>query len=159
MKQPEGSMLPNDDEVQGRMEYLYNRLPPKKRVFVDMMIKTFGNVQQSCMACGIKSRMTYYEWKKKDPEFSELMDGCEFEEMLLDFAESKLIKNIDKGDVASTIFFLKTKGQKRGYVEKVQLSGKIKSDSRPSWFDDQKPLQDGTIEDAVVVSETKTNSL
>ena len=36
-------------------------------------------------------------------------------------AESKLMENINGNDNTSIIFFLKTKGKKRGYVEKQEV--------------------------------------
>lgn len=48
----------------------------------------------------------------------------EAQESCLDLAESMLIKNIQKGDNTAIIFFLKTIGKHRGYVED-RGSGKI----------------------------------
>ena len=45
---------------------------------------------------------------------------AEADESMLDFAESKLIEHINNNDITSLIFFLKTKGKKRGYVERTE---------------------------------------
>jgi len=45
------------------------------------------------------------------------------EAMLAAFAESELMKLIKEGNVAATIFFLKTQGKKRGYVERQEVTG------------------------------------
>ena len=46
---------------------------------------------------------------------------AELREGQFDFAEGKLLMKMKEGDVASIIFFLKTKAKERGYVEKFQL--------------------------------------
>ena len=43
------------------------------------------------------------------------------ENAALDFAESRLFKQIEDGVPSSTIFYLKTKGKHRGYVERSEL--------------------------------------
>ena len=47
----------------------------------------------------------------------------EEEEKRLDIAEAQLMANITAGDNASVFFFLKTKGKKRGYTERQEISG------------------------------------
>tara|TARA_R110002126_G_scaffold93089_4_gene220747 strand:+ start:2227 stop:2610 length:384 start_codon:yes stop_codon:yes gene_type:complete len=65
------------------------------------------------------SRQTYYRWIAEDKDFRE---ACEdITEMVIDLVESKLLTNINEGDVTSIIFYLKTKGKKRGYIERFQL--------------------------------------
>lgn len=46
-------------------------------------------------------------------------------EALLDVAESALIKNIQDGDNTAIIFYLKTQGKKRGYIEKTEVDQTI----------------------------------
>jgi hypothetical protein len=48
-------------------------------------------------------------------------------EDLKDFAESKLLQAIDRGEVVPIIFFLKTQAKDRGYVERneVEHSGSL----------------------------------
>ena len=43
------------------------------------------------------------------------------ENIALDFAESQLHKQISEGNTSGTIFYLKTKGKKRGYVERQEV--------------------------------------
>ena len=48
----------------------------------------------------------------------------ESREVILDFAEGKLYKQINEGNTAAIIFFLKTKGKSRGYIERQEYTGK-----------------------------------
>lgn len=75
------------------------------------------NVTATCAALGI-ARKTFYEWKSKKKKLADLIE--EADESIIDFAESKLIEHINDGDIQSLIFFLRTKGKKRGYVEKSE---------------------------------------
>lgn len=56
---------------------------------------------------------------------SEYLQGVreEIDESTLDFAESKLGELLEEGDRAAIIFYLKCKGKKRGYVERVENTG------------------------------------
>jgi len=94
----------------------------KKRVFIEKMKKTLGNVTASSEAAKI-NRCTYYEWLEKDPAFKAAIDAIE--ESCIDFAESALKKQIEDGNPTSTIFYLKTKGKKRGYIETTEVAGKL----------------------------------
>lgn len=82
--------------------------------------KTLGNVTRACRMVGIV-RQTHYNWMEKDPDYREAAESVE--DILLDFAEDQLLKQIRDGNTVATIFFLKTKGKRRGYVEKQELSG------------------------------------
>jgi len=58
---------------------------------------------------------------KEDAEFAQgIKDAFE---AVLDNVESKLLSKINDGDVTSLIFFLKTRGKKRGYVERQEITG------------------------------------
>lgn len=75
------------------------------------------NITATCAALGI-ARKTFYEWREKRKKLAEALDAAD--ESILDFAESKLVEHIQNNDVTALIFFLRTKGKKRGYVEKTE---------------------------------------
>lgn len=93
------------------------RMEEKKEKFLDALAQGRGIISTACDATGI-GRSTYYRWYNADPAFRERVD--EVTETQVDFVESKLIQAIDRGDITATIFYLKTKGKKRGYSEKAQ---------------------------------------
>ena len=53
------------------------------------------------------------------------------ENIALDFVESQLFKNIKEGKTSEMIFYLKTKGKKRGYIERQEITG---ADGMPTNF-------------------------
>ncbi len=87
-----------------------------KRV-VEAYNKKGCNISATCAALGI-SRQSFYNYKDSSEKLREQIE--EADEAILDFAESKLMEHIDNGDVTSLIFLLKTKGKKRGYVERTE---------------------------------------
>ena len=86
-----------------------------KKQIIKALEQSLGVVTVACKNVGI-ARVTFYEWYKKDEDFKKSVDSIE--DIALDFAESQLHKQIKDGNVTATIFYLKTKGVKRGYVER-----------------------------------------
>lgn len=94
-------------------------LTPKKELMLEALKKSLGIVTTACQNVGI-SRVTHYEWLNTDPEYKRQVEALD--EVVLDFAESKLHQSINNGSDTATIFFLKTKGKKRGYIEKQEIN-------------------------------------
>jgi hypothetical protein len=94
--------------------------PTLKKAMVEAMKKSLGIISTACAEVGI-NRSTHYDWLRTDEDYKQEIEHID--ESVIDFAESKLHKLIDGGDVASTIFYLKTKGKKRGFVERTELTG------------------------------------
>lgn len=95
--------------------------------FIACMLETMGNISASCEKAHI-ARRTYYHWLEKDKKFAERVS--EVTEGLVDFAESKLKQLMREGNPTAIIFYLKTKGKDRGYIEykKVESENEIKVD-------------------------------
>ena len=92
---------------------------------IEALEKSLGIVTAACKSVGI-ARQTHYEWYKEDESYRSRVDSVS--DMTLDFAESQLHKQIKEGNSTATIFFLKTKGKKRGYIERQEVelaSGKM----------------------------------
>lgn len=89
----------------------------KKKDFLRAYEESMGNVSRACEKINI-SRRTYYLWIDNDNDFAETVN--EIDEKNIDFAETMLLKNIREGKETSLIFFLKTKGRNRGYIEKIE---------------------------------------
>lgn len=65
------------------------------------------------------NRSTFYKWMNEDEEFKKEVD--DIRESALDYVESKMFERITNGSDTMIIFFLKTQGKKRGYIERSQL--------------------------------------
>ena len=103
---------------------------------------SLGNVTEAAAAVGM-SRETHYDWLKNDPEYSAAV--ASLKNVALDFAESQLKKLMegaerqalthdgevvtikDAPNTSAVIFYLKTQGKQRGYIERQELSTEIKS--------------------------------
>lgn len=92
----------------------------QKNNMIAALEKSLGIVTTACREVGI-ARSTHYQWLSDDPEYKAAVD--DIAELTIDFVESKLHKQISDGEVSSTIFYLKTKAKKRGYVERQEITG------------------------------------
>jgi hypothetical protein len=97
----------------------------KKEAMLDAMEKNLGIVTDSCRQIGI-SRDTHYRWLKEDKEYKRAIK--DIENVALDFVESALLQQIKKGNPLSTMFYMKCKGKKRGYIEQqdIKVTGNMK---------------------------------
>jgi hypothetical protein len=96
-----------------------NKTEQHKKAVIEALEKSLGVVTTACKQVGI-GRTQFYEWLK-DPKFKAEVDSIQ--DIALDFAESQLHQQIKGGNTAATIFYLKTKGKRRGYVERQEITG------------------------------------
>jgi len=103
----------------------------KKGLMLEALEKSLGIVSTACKMVDI-SRQTHYAWLKADEEYKKAVNSIQ--DGVLDFAESHLYKLVKEGNPAATIFFLKTKGKKRGYIERQEIEV---TEKKPlSWLDE-----------------------
>lgn len=89
-----------------------------KKQMIEALKETLGVVSPACDSVGI-ARSTHYNWMQNDPQYKHEVESLlDFQ---IDFVESKLFENINNGDITSTIFYLKTKAKKRGYIERQEF--------------------------------------
>jgi hypothetical protein len=92
----------------------------KKKKFIEAYKLNMCNVTDSCKAINI-SRPAYYKWIKKDKDFQEAID--EAQEETMDWAESQLKRNIERGKEASLFFFMVNRGKGQWVnIQKVEHS-------------------------------------
>ena len=123
----------------------------KKNAFLEALRKSLGVISTACEAAGI-SRQTFYNWKRDDEDFSQEVE--DISETAVDFAESKLLEKINgvtMGKIVdgqkviyetapsdtAIIFFLKTRGKSRGYIERQEITGKDGSDLYGNMTDEE----------------------
>ena len=94
-----------------------NKTLHNKKALLEALEQSRGVVTSACKKVGI-SRVTYYVYYKEDEEFRNSVN--ELHNVALDFAESQLHRQIKDGIPSSTIFYLKTKGKRRGYIERTE---------------------------------------
>ena len=105
-----------------------NKTEQHKKAIIEALEKSLGVVTTSCKKVGI-GRTQFYHWLKEDDDFRYEVE--DIQNVALDFAESQLHKQIGEGNTSATIFYLKTKGKNRGYVERQEITG---ADGMPTNF-------------------------
>ena len=108
---------PPKPKKETREEKIARETQEKKVQVLKIFEKKLANVSQTCEAAKI-GRRTFYYWRENDKDFDA---ACkDIEDALIDFTESKLIERINDSDLTAIIFYLKTKGKDRGYVERTE---------------------------------------
>ena len=92
----------------------------KKESILKALEKSLGIVTLACRKTETP-RSTFYKWLNEDEDFANQVK--DIENIALDFAESQLHQQIGNNNTSATIFYLKTKGKKRGYIERQEITG------------------------------------
>ena len=85
----------------------------RQAAFIEAYANSRFNISEACRSIGI-GRSTFYKWGKGERFRRELDDAIQGK---IDMVEAALVRNIQAGDTTSIIFFLKTIGKTRGYIE------------------------------------------
>ena len=94
-----------------------NKTAQHKKAIIEALEKSLGVVTTACKKVGV-GRTTFYGWLEDDAEFKKEVN--DIQDLALDFVESQLFEQIKDSNTTATIFYLKTKGKKRGYVERIE---------------------------------------
>ena len=87
-------------------------LPELKRKFIEILTANLGHFSKSAVQLGV-NKSTLYDWCKQDKDFQKAIKDVDIQ--LIEMVESELYKKIKAGDTNAIIFFLKTKGKRRGW--------------------------------------------
>jgi hypothetical protein len=92
-----------------------------KKKMLEALESSLGIVTSACKAAGVH-RSTHYDWYNSDPEYRKSVD--EVTNISLDFAETQLFQGMKENNMTAVIFYLKTKGKGRGYIERSEFEFK-----------------------------------
>jgi len=102
-----------------------NGLSKKREQTAERIIKALGETQGLLTMAARKAGVSYTTVKRYATEFQSVREAVqEAKESMLDFAEGKLYSKIKDGDNACIIFYLKTQGKARGFIERQEVSGR-----------------------------------
>ncbi len=95
----------------------FTNFTANKKEFLEALRRCSGNVSEAIRQVPI-TRPTHYNWLEADPEYAAAVDAIK--ESLIDRAEGVLHSLIGEGNVPAVLFFLKTQGKRRGYIERTE---------------------------------------
>ena len=111
-------------------EEISTNSPSKKRQatadrIITALLDSDGLLTMAAKKAGV-SYSTIKRYTHDYPSVSAAVDTAK--ESMLDFAENKLFEKIKRGDNVAIIFYLKTQGKRRGYIERQEFTG---ADGKP----------------------------
>lgn len=89
----------------------------KMNAFLNVYPQVGWDVREAANVIGV-SHQTVSRWRRVYPTFAEALERCT--DQAIDYAESRMFKLMEAEDRVAALmimFYLKTKGKKRGYVE------------------------------------------
>ena len=108
-------------------EYKDPNGPSKKREHTAERIITAINETKGFLTTAApKAGVSYRTIKRYVHDFPSVKQAMEeAHESITDFAESKLFKAIEEGNLTAIIFYLKTQAKDRGYTERAELKAEV----------------------------------
>lgn len=97
------------------------KLQVTKTTFIEALRETLGNVTEASRRTGI-DRISHYKYLKDDPEYKQQVD--EIANMVFDYVESNLYKQIGKGDTpAMNLYFrYSPTAKRRGWQQNLDIT-------------------------------------
>lgn len=93
----------------------------KKDAMLEALRKSLGVVTLAAQGAKI-GRDSHYRWLNADKKYAEAVEEIQ-KEYCTDMVEGKLFQLINEGNPTAIIFYLKTRGKHRGYIERQELTG------------------------------------
>lgn len=94
------------------------KFSPIQLKFLDALKGNLGIISKAADEVNIH-RNTHYLWMRTNEAYAAEVEAIEND--CIDVVENALMNNILAGDVASIIFYLKTKAKARGFIEKTEV--------------------------------------
>lgn len=95
-----------------------HKFTPKQKKVLRALEDNLGVVTQACQDSAV-ARGLFYQWKNQIPEFARIVE--DIQEVALDFVENMAFERVKEKSDTMIIFYLKTKGKGRGYIEKSMV--------------------------------------
>ena len=104
------------------MAYSEKQINSKKNRILKLLSENLGIITPVLKKVKV-SYTTYKKWITEDDDFKNSIDEIESEQF--DFVENVLFENIKSGDRTSVIFYLKSRGGSRRYVDKQVIEQSV----------------------------------
>jgi hypothetical protein len=106
--------------------YTFEEIDAFKRNIISWIEESvYGTLTSAADKFGLHKSIVY-NWMNADPKFKEDLRNARVQakDTGLDLAETKLMQAINEGNTAELLFFLKTQGKQRGYIERSEIDYK-----------------------------------
>lgn len=128
-----------------------NGLSKKRDQTCQRIIQSLKETHGLLTMAAHRAGVSYTTVKRYATEFESVKEAVQEAKIsMLDFAEGKLYQKISEGEIASIIFYLKTQGKSRGYIERQEQAVDIttKGESlKPQYIQ----LPADSVRDAIVI--------